>query len=277
MNRLTCTALALWALTIAGCETSSGNLYFLSAQRVGVEVAASDPTSSGAPKVLIGYESVKGAVNPVKEKDGTLRCKAYSVLAITGVAAAGARDAGLAVSEWFATGKAADILASNPMTPAALSGSRTLTPEVLQAATSQQLARTFEAIAGAESFLSLLDDRTPQQDAILASLDGVRTVVASLEFLEFAADGSRTAYDASGLPAGWGAVLEAREDLSQSIVRAKVRSKDSSITEAKRLAARDASVALQTQLDGLDREVLATDAAQALWRELVEIVSKGGE
>jgi hypothetical protein len=56
--------LGLLLLSVAaGCETSSGNLYFLSAQRIGLEVAASDPASNASPKILIGYESVKGTVN----------------------------------------------------------------------------------------------------------------------------------------------------------------------------------------------------------------------
>lgn len=275
-SHATVVALALAVLCGSGCAGSSGNLYFLSSQRVGVEVIFSDPTSNAAPKAILGYESVKGTVNPVKDDSGTLRERAYSVLGITGTSASGGGGAGLAVSEWFATGHAAVLLAMNKLTPLALAGTTTLTPEVLALATSQGLARTFSAIAGAQVWLASLAAPSARQVQILADLNALDTVASELEFSTFAADGARAPFVAPAVP-GWSRVEQARAALRNSIVLATERSQRTDITPAEQQAAADAAAALQGKLDEFDRRILASPAAQAVWAELVQIVEQGGE
>jgi len=274
MSKLKALEFAFGLCVSAGCTSSSGNLYFLSAQRIGLDVAASDPASNAAPKVLIGYESVKGAVNPVKNADGTLRDQAYSVLGITGVTATGSAHAGLAVAEWFATGLAAEILARNELTPLALAGAPSLTPEVLARATREQQASTFYAISGTERFLSSLAAPSAKQDAVLRDLGSLNEVASALQFSTFSNAGARTNYTPS-TASGWQRVTAARQDILNSIEFARRRSADTSVGTADRQCAADAKAALEGILQKFDQDILASSAAKAAWQELVGIIRAG--
>ncbi|MCK5941230.1 MAG: hypothetical protein KAI24_04600 [Planctomycetes bacterium] len=267
-------AAAAITIGLAGCESSAGNLYFLSVQRFGVEASASDPTTNGMPKVNIGYESFKGTINPVKNKDGTLRNRAYSVLGITDAGAASG-DTNMTASEWFATGVAADLLADNPATPAALAGTASLTPEVLERATQRQLAQTYESIDSAYTYLSGLPDadQSREDKAVLAGMDALHTLVDGFTFQQFAADGSRSPYS---VPGGndWSRVTTVRMDLSNSITHAYNRSTNGPDAAAKQAAA-DARVALINRRAELDRKILGATAAQAMWKHVVGIIRNG--
>jgi len=253
MSKLKALEFAFGLCVSAGCTSSSGNLYFLSAQRIGLDVAASDPASNAAPKVLIGYESVKGAVNPVKNADGTLRDQAYSVLGITGVTATGSR---------------------NELTPLALAGAPSLTPEVLARATREQQASTFYAISGTERFLSSLAAPSAKQDAVLRDLGSLNEVASALQFSTFSNAGARTNYTPS-TASGWQRVTAARQDILNSIEFARRRSADTSVGTADRQCAADAKAALEGILQKFDQDILASSAAKAAWQELVGIIRAG--
>lgn len=270
-NPVVC-SLAAFLIALTSACTASGNLYFLSVQRIGIEAAASDPTTNAMPKINIGYESIKGTINPVKVKDGELRPQAYSVLGITSADASGSAETGLVVSEWFATGKAADLIAANPMAPAALAGTHTLTPDVLGRATKQQLAQTYEAVDSAFNYLSGLPEteQTSEQKALLAGMEALHTLVDDIRFKEFHDDGTRADYD---VPDGddWSRVTGVRQDLSNSIVTAYNVANHGPDDGAKQAAA-DAKTALEIVRAGLDKKVLSAAPAQAMWKHVVDII-----
>lgn len=276
MNRWNIPVCCAILAALAGCASSNGNLYFLSTQKVGVEVAASDPASNASPKIVIGYESLKGAIVPVKNEDKTLRDQAYSVLGITGVSAAGSGTAGLAVSEWFATGLAAELLARQRFTPLALAGSKGLTAEMVAQANREQLALTFESVAATEKYLSLLTPRSTAQEAVLNDLTGLEKVAKGITFETFAADGTRANYAPSTGASGWSRVMEARADLKASIEHARRRSVNTALTPAERQTASDAYRVLSDLLEAFDRDILTSDAAQAAWSEMTSILETGG-
>lgn len=137
---------------LSGCDNVNRSLLFYTNTNFGLEVGI-DPTQSSG-KILIGYKRAEGVVNPVYippcpagtcggckacQAGGLLadrpnhfyRSEAYSVLAKLkgkatasgGAANQGEVSGGGEVAQWFATGKAAVILANNDYAPAALMGS----------------------------------------------------------------------------------------------------------------------------------------------------------
>ncbi|MCC6673526.1 MAG: hypothetical protein IT458_20880 [Planctomycetes bacterium] len=256
------------------CSTSSGNLYFLSVQRLGLEVAASDPASNATPKILIGYESLKGTINPVKNADGTLRAQAYSVLGITNAAVAGPSSTSVGVAEWFATGHAADLLADNPMTPAALNGSIQLTPELIAAASSRQLAFAVDGIINAVVWIDA--DTAPAEDkALVAALDTLGTLVDSLKFKTIAPNGKEDDFTLLATSKGWDRLVDARSKLSSSITHAVNRSQQpTGVADADKM--RKAASDLAKLKNDLDRRILASSEAQAVWNRMTDIIRQGG-
>ena len=144
------------------------SLVFSTSTSLGIEVSV-DPANSSAPvNLLMGYKRYEGVLNPVfydhnayplergnvhpihcelcgldgescphnappTDLNSYYRLQAYSVLAkIRGNSSADAGDnveGRIEVAQWFATGKAADILACQPGIAAAVSGS----PEIAEA------------------------------------------------------------------------------------------------------------------------------------------------
>lgn len=264
--------LLLLALT-TGCGTS-GNLLFLSTNTIGLRITTSDPASNAAPNIIIGHASVKGVINPVRDDslaNDQLRDKAYSVIGITAAGAAATDSAMVTSSEWFATGRAADLLAMNPNTPSALSGTGTLTPEVLNAATAHQVARTFEAVNSVYDFLQTSQPRLNAEDqAIIDGFDGLHRMVEDLEFETFGSDGSRADYT---VPDGddWQRVRSVRQDLQNSIVYAE-RQSESADSATVRADAREAARSLRNVRADLDRRLLGTEALQRVWNLYLDII-----
>ncbi len=130
---------------LGGCENSllDRSLVFSTHTTLGLEVSISPAETSAPARILMGYKRSEGVLNPVYHSDGAepaeagetgpkrYREKAYSVLAkiatdVSGKAGVGDRgstEAAMALSQWFATGRAAELLAEQPGTPSALSGS----------------------------------------------------------------------------------------------------------------------------------------------------------
>ncbi len=150
-------AAALPAL-LTGCKNSliDRSLIFSTHTTFGLEVGVNPADTTGPAKIIVGYRRAEGVLNPVyynhdaakksgrsgANDSGTLdkfyRPKAYSVIAkFEGKArgGGGGAEGSFALSQWFATGKAADILAQ-------FGGASALTdnPGVARAAASQRLS-----------------------------------------------------------------------------------------------------------------------------------------
>ncbi|MEO0478026.1 MAG: hypothetical protein AAF196_00965 [Planctomycetota bacterium] len=269
--------LLLLALT-TGCGTS-GNLLFLSTNTIGLRITTSDPASNAAPNIIIGHASVKGVINPVRDETATgtkLREQAYSVIGITAAGASASENARVESNEWFATGRAADRLAENPNTPSALAGSRSLTPEVLEAATDLEIARTFAAVDAAyDHILNYAVTIDSDDQEILDGLDATNSLVGDLQFQTFDPTAQRAPF-APTANTDWSRVRHARQQLQDSIVNAENYSTNGPDDAAKANAA-DTAQALRTVRAELDRKILATDAAQATWRRFLQILGDEGE
>ena len=143
--------------SLGGCSNLDRSLLFFTTSTAGLEVGIDATQSSG--KILIGYKRAEGVVNPVYippqrttehqrdpwtgkiakttivesggEADKVYRKQAYSVMAkLTGEANGRGGigkdnefEAAGAIAQWFATGRAADLLAQNEFAAAALTGS----------------------------------------------------------------------------------------------------------------------------------------------------------
>ena len=138
--------LGVVGVSLVGCSPIDRSMLFFTHTTIGIEVSTGDPTSAPV-KALVGYNRTEGVINPVYDKDGIAttdgskyRKEAYSVLATIqgqGSANAPATATGtegnvgtkIAGSQWFATGEAAKILASQPGIAGAISGS----PDIAEA------------------------------------------------------------------------------------------------------------------------------------------------
>ena len=129
----------LYVLT--GCENSllDRSLIFATHTTLGVELSLTPAEASGPVNIIIGYKRSEGVLNPVYDREyistsGTdgngvqdkYRKQAYSVVAkLAGEvkASAGSQAEGtMEVSQWFATGRAANIIARNDVIAAAVTG-----------------------------------------------------------------------------------------------------------------------------------------------------------
>lgn len=132
----------LYVLT--GCENSliDRSLIFATHTTAGLEVAVGGPaeTAVSPVKLIIGYKRSEGVLNPVYDRMGIstsgtdanglgdrYRKEAYSVVAkLVGEAEASAgsqAEGAMGVAQWFATGRAANIIARNDGIAAAVTGS----------------------------------------------------------------------------------------------------------------------------------------------------------
>ena len=118
-------------LFFIGCANIERSMVFSTGTTIGLEVAVS-PTSEDPVDILIGYKRAEVLFDPImndkdtnadkgKRKTYEIRPTAHSVIAkllgemkTTGTAGQGPEaKAGLTVSQWFAAGKAAEIIAQN--------------------------------------------------------------------------------------------------------------------------------------------------------------------
>jgi hypothetical protein len=148
----------LASMLLVGCKDSllDRSLIFSTHTTLGVEASVA-PAESGEPiSLIIGYKRSEGVINPVYHSEGIetadeeqtaisskgqgqtktsaakgrrprYRTDAYSVIAKfsgdAGTSATGAAEGKISVAQWFATGKAAKILANQPAIAGAVSGS----------------------------------------------------------------------------------------------------------------------------------------------------------
>lgn len=181
-------ALIVLSLAPPGCRENSlldRSLIFSTHTAAGIELAVNPAQTTGAPaKLMIGYSRTEGVINPVYDSRGVeapaegtpgiikryREPEAYSVLAkFAGSAdadAAGAAQAGAGVSQFFATGNAALILARQPGIAGAVSGS----PEIARAATSSSRTPSDPSLGLlATSIKYALDDLAAQGDPVAAA------------------------------------------------------------------------------------------------------------
>ncbi len=120
--------LLLWlaVILISGCANVERSMAFSTGTTIGLEVAVS-PSSEDPVDLVIGYKRAEVLLDPIMEdsrnngKTFTILPKAHSVIAkllgdmkSKGSTTAGpGAEAGLRVSQWFASGEAAEILANN--------------------------------------------------------------------------------------------------------------------------------------------------------------------
>lgn len=149
MNRTTLVALAAVAAMMAGCENLNRSLVFSTGTTIGVEIGVK-PQSEASINLLIGYKRAEVLFDPVMEDvpvaipaaanegegDGNgddggaagiiapgtmykIKENPHSILAkllgdVKGSAKTGSEaGAGITVSQWFASGRAAEILAAS--------------------------------------------------------------------------------------------------------------------------------------------------------------------
>lgn len=148
MNVRLAMILGLAGVSLVGCGSLDRSMLFFTHTTVGIEVSAGDPTNGAPIKAVVGYKRAEGVINPVYDKagiagiagEGKYRKEAYSVLAkIQGkgwgnrpemtTETGGNIGAKIKGSQWFATGEAAKILASQPGIAGAISGS----PDIAEA------------------------------------------------------------------------------------------------------------------------------------------------
>jgi hypothetical protein len=127
----------LLAAACAGCSTFERSLVFFTDTTVGLNISPGNGTT--APKALLAYHRTEGVLNPVYDSKGIegtftdngtattatgvkkYRDDAYSVLAKYEGSSSGG-DASNSNAQWFATGRAAELLAESPLSMAAVAG-----------------------------------------------------------------------------------------------------------------------------------------------------------
>jgi len=172
-----------------GCRENSlldRSLIFSTHTAAGIEVSVNPVEVTGAPaRLMIGYSRTEGVINPVYDSRGVeapagdgpgiikryREPEAYSVLAkfagsAGADAAGGAAQGGAGVSQFFATGNAALILARQPGIAGAVSGS----PEIARASVDGNTKRPDDASLGVLStaIKYALDDLAAQGDPVAA-------------------------------------------------------------------------------------------------------------
>lgn len=119
--------LSISLLFLSGCDNANRSMVFFTGTTLGIEIAF-EPNLAAPAKFIIGYKRAEGLMDPVME-DATapgkykIKYPAHSVLAkIAGEVNAGSGSASpsLQGAQWFASGKAAEILAQNPLMAATL-------------------------------------------------------------------------------------------------------------------------------------------------------------
>jgi hypothetical protein len=157
---------------MTGCA-SNHHLVFFTNTTIGLEIA-SDPTGGSPAKFILGYKRQEGVIDPlipnydyilgengelvepdngdtniVMTRHGTAipkgENKSHSVLAKMNFGATGG-GTGAAASQFFATGKAAELLAQSPGISGALSGD----PEI-------NIAKSIDFVRGGEAVFTHLD------------------------------------------------------------------------------------------------------------------------
>ncbi len=184
---------------LAGCSNIDRSLIFFTHTNMGLELSVDTTQTSPPVKLIIGYKRAEGVLNPVYDKDGvevvtttnldssgkpvkTIVTKekyldeAYSVLAkivgdISGSSGSTATGK-LAASQWFATGKAAKLLAKKEATAAALIGSEAGVTAAVEAAkkfdqTEQQMGPLLDGIIDAFDARRNQDDKDKIYDKAL--------------------------------------------------------------------------------------------------------------
>jgi len=177
------TMLSVFALTaMTGCQNLNRSMVFSTGTTIGVELSTS-PASDAPLQLVFGLKRAEILIDPVLSGEGAdvVEPSSHSVIAKL----AGRVDAltgnGVHGSQWFASGRAAELLAVNPMSAASLTND----PQVADA-----IARAAQAAYG------------PLPDA---SVESAKTqILADYLALDVEADSERVqAYEDAALAAGF--------------------------------------------------------------------------
>jgi len=145
----------MFMVLLAGCATNEHLLFFTNSS-IGVDISVEQ--SQTPVKFIVGYKRQEGVLDPIGQgygfqpaafknqttavikgivttKDGYFYPKGvkddvHSVIAKMNFGATGGGSAETSAAQWFATGKAAEELAKNPATPAAIAGDAKISPVV---------------------------------------------------------------------------------------------------------------------------------------------------
>lgn len=158
MNKILYLIAMLFVAMVAGCASNEHLLFFTNSS-LGVDISVEQGQTP--VKFVVGYKRQEGVLDPIGQgygfqkagldpdssvaiadskeiittKDGYfyplgVRSEPHSVIAKMNFGATGGGSADTSAAQWFATGKAAEELAKNPATPAAISGNSDIIPVV---------------------------------------------------------------------------------------------------------------------------------------------------
>jgi len=197
---------------LTGCENSliDRSLIFATHTTLGLEVAVGGPaeTAVSPVKLIVGYKRSEGVLNPVYDREyistvGTddsgaqdkYRKQAYSVVAkLVGEtkASAGSQVEGaMGISQWFATGRAADIIARNDAIAAAVTGNtgiaEALAKMPARAERLEGLNEDYALIVVGQIYnaLGALQEEEPEAEEHVQRLDLFASLVLPLSFTKY--------------------------------------------------------------------------------------------
>lgn len=189
-------------LLLQGCA-SNPHLLFFTNSSIGVDISVEQ--SQTPVKFIVGYKRQEGVLDPlgqgyafekgvfknqstsvingiIQTKDGYFYPKgvkddAHSVIAKMNFGATGGGSAETSAAQWFATGKAAEKLAENPSTPAAISGNSQISPQReinLSKSNTRQVFSVIKSTYNAfEEYLNDAGKNDKEAFAIKANLDKI--------------------------------------------------------------------------------------------------------
>ncbi|MCB1644618.1 MAG: hypothetical protein KDI36_04155 [Pseudomonadales bacterium] len=202
MKRLTVIATVLALLT--GCA-SNEHLVFFTDTSIGIEIG-SEPNSGVPAKFVVGYKRKEGVIDPllpdyeqvsstanagvstpvsgdggvILVPNGTLApkgssVKPHSVLAKLNFGAdASGTDA--TTAQWFATGKAAELIAKNPSVGGALTGDAEINKaSAINTSASKSEVRTFAYLTMTYQFLAEMTKTSAEAQQIKSEIDALDT------------------------------------------------------------------------------------------------------
>ncbi|MEM1355124.1 MAG: hypothetical protein AAGH88_09595 [Planctomycetota bacterium] len=194
-HRLPGPALALLLVlpALAGCQNLNRAMIFSTGTTIGLEVSTS-PASDTPVQLVFGLKRTEVLIDPVLsgENADTIEPRAHSVLAKL----AGRVDRGSATpaggsttmsgGQWFASGRAAEILADHPATAAALTDNPAIAAAIAESArqTYGPLPSLDASAIQTELLLSYLET-DPRDEAELARFDAAAQAQGFDDFTDF--------------------------------------------------------------------------------------------
>lgn len=183
------------ALCCSGCENAKRSMVFFTGTTLGIEIAF-EPNSTTPARFIVGYKRAEGLMDPVMEdKDGpnsgyTIKDEPHSVLAkIAGEvkSGSGAGNPSLHGAQWFASGRAAELLAANPLTAATLVNNVTASSTIAHAASSSETLKRVVATSPEKMALQNEFDELYAKSLKPNITEDGKTFADTDEYAEFAA------------------------------------------------------------------------------------------